>query len=241
MSWFSRFLWCGGPFNSGNCPSCSVVGAGNEFIHDPNPFPYDKTPDFSYQPPQHHVETYSCDLCGNDSHYGYDCAPQFSLLQQREHAANLSTRTPEPSRRFNSIYYDDDDDEESTIPLIEIISQLPQSIAITPILPTMKPEDSHITGNENHSTIPEKEPDKLIKASVKDLVLIPSESEDTSDNDKDIESKDSYVSKLDEPVLLVTPLSDANKDECFDPGGDIDEIDAFLDIDVSTDIEDGYC
>ncbi|GKD59840.1 hypothetical protein Tco_1297349 [Tanacetum coccineum] len=56
----------------------------------------------------------------------------------------------------------------------------------------------------------------------------------------DIESKDSYVSNFDEPTLLVTPLSDANEDECFDPGGDIDEIDAFLDIDVSMDIEDGY-
>ncbi|GKG10865.1 hypothetical protein Tco_0342265, partial [Tanacetum coccineum] len=44
----------------------------------------------------------------------------------------------------------------------------------------------------------------------------------------DIENKDSYVSNLDEPALLVTPLSDANEDECFDPGGDIDEIDAFL-------------
>ncbi|GKC80785.1 hypothetical protein Tco_1131559, partial [Tanacetum coccineum] len=40
---------------------------------------------------------------------------------------------------------------------------------------------------------------------------------------EDIESKDSYVSNLDEPALLVTPLSNA-----------------FLDIDVSTDIEDGY-
>ncbi|GKE67381.1 hypothetical protein Tco_1521542 [Tanacetum coccineum] len=57
---------------------------------------------------------------------------------------------------------------------------------------------------------------------------------------EDIENKDSYVSNLDEPALLVTPLFDANEDECFDPGGDIDEIDAFLDIDVSTDIEDGY-
>ncbi|GKA60700.1 hypothetical protein Tco_0760107, partial [Tanacetum coccineum] len=57
---------------------------------------------------------------------------------------------------------------------------------------------------------------------------------------KDIENKDSYVSHLDEPALLVTPLSDANVDECFDPGGDIDKINAFLDIDVSTDIEDGY-
>ncbi|GJS02183.1 reverse transcriptase domain-containing protein [Tanacetum coccineum] len=55
---------------------------------------------------------------------------------------------------------------------------------------------------------------------------------------EDIESKESYVSNLDEPDLLVTPLSDANEDECFDLGGDINEINAFLDIDVSTDIED---
>ncbi|GKG40145.1 hypothetical protein Tco_0466922, partial [Tanacetum coccineum] len=34
-----------------------------------------------------------------------------------------------------------------------------------------------------------------------------------------------------------TPLFDANEDKCFDPRGDIDEIDA---IDVSTDIDDGY-
>ncbi|GKB71946.1 hypothetical protein Tco_0933358, partial [Tanacetum coccineum] len=57
---------------------------------------------------------------------------------------------------------------------------------------------------------------------------------------EDIESKDSYVPKLDESDLLVTPIFDANEDECFDPGGDIDEIDAFLDINVSTDVKDGY-
>ncbi|GKD62018.1 hypothetical protein Tco_1299527 [Tanacetum coccineum] len=38
--------------------------------------------------------------------------------------------------------------------------------------------------------------------------------------------KDSYVSNLDELALLVTPLSDVNEDECFDPGGD--EIEAYL-------------
>ncbi|GJU93807.1 hypothetical protein Tco_1318563 [Tanacetum coccineum] len=43
---------------------------------------------------------------------------------------------------------------------------------------------------------------------------------------ENIESKDSYVSNLDEPALLVTPLSDVNEDECFDPGGD--EIEACL-------------
>ncbi|GKG00718.1 hypothetical protein Tco_0302408, partial [Tanacetum coccineum] len=53
---------------------------------------------------------------------------------------------------------------------------------------------------------------------------------------EDIESEDSYASKLDEPDSLVIPLSAFNEDECFDPRGDIDEIDAFLDIVVSTDI-----
>ncbi|GJS05634.1 hypothetical protein Tco_0322142 [Tanacetum coccineum] len=57
---------------------------------------------------------------------------------------------------------------------------------------------------------------------------------------KDIESEDSYVYNLDEPALLVASLSDANEDECFDPGGNIDEIDSFLDIDVSTNLEDDY-
>ncbi|GJU11071.1 hypothetical protein Tco_1133467 [Tanacetum coccineum] len=141
-------------------------------------------------------------------------------------------------------------------------------------------------GNEELSTISEKESDEFIKSSVEDLIPIPRESEDSSGSDSEsvlpssddfspiveeksvtfsnplfefddeyisndvnplfdevlenIKSKDSYVSNLDEPALLVTPLSDANKDECFDPGGVIDEIDAFLDMDISTDIENGY-
>ncbi|GKC15868.1 hypothetical protein Tco_1012650 [Tanacetum coccineum] len=230
--------------------------------------------------------------------------------QPKNDEISHETYIPEPSQHFNSIYDDDDDDEESTIPLNEIISQLPPSIAITTVLPTMELEDSLIMGDENLSTIPEKESDKFIKSSVEDLVLIPSESEDTSDNDsecdlpfcddspplevlggnfmtffnplfndndtftssddeslpkedvpkenfkiysnplfkfddeyisidvnplfnkvlEDIESEDSYVSKLDEPDLLVTPLSKLNEDECFDSGGDfvLEEIKACL-------------
>ncbi|GJZ29457.1 hypothetical protein Tco_0574104 [Tanacetum coccineum] len=234
-------------------------------------------------------------------------------LRQLEQAANLSTYTTEPSRRFNS-FYDDDDYEESTIPLNEIVSQIPPSIAITPVLPTLEPEDSLIMGNEELSTIPEKESDEVIKSSVEDLVPIPSESEDTSESDSDcdlpscddfspinvykekyvtfsnplfdsnddftssddeslsdedvpednvkiysnplfefddeyissdvnplfdevlenIESKDSYVSNLDESALLVTPISDFNEDECFSPGGDVDEIEFLLHRDPST-------
>nr|GEW09724.1 hypothetical protein [Tanacetum cinerariifolium] len=299
---FERFMaqqscsYCGGPFNDGNCPSCSIVGAENEFVHDPNPFPYDNTPDFYDQPPQHHVKTYSCELCGNDSHYGYDCPPRVPLVSEQEpcynqtfgvssrkHAANLSTHTPEPSRHFNSIFYDDDDnDEEKTIPLHDIISQPPSSIVIItspPVLPIEDPEDYLIMRNEEFSTIPKKESDEVIKSSVEDFVPIPSESEDTSESDsecdlpscddfspinipegksmtfsnplfdsnddftssddvlEDIESKDYYDSNLDDPTLLVTPLFDSKEDECFDPGGDVDEINAF---DIPSDIEVGY-
>ncbi|GJT88224.1 hypothetical protein Tco_1069941 [Tanacetum coccineum] len=55
---------------------------------------------------------------------------------------------------------------------------------------------------------------------------------------EDVESKDSFDFKLAEPTLLISPLSDANKDECFDPGGD--EINAFLDLDISTEIENDF-
>ncbi|GJY14207.1 reverse transcriptase domain-containing protein [Tanacetum coccineum] len=55
---------------------------------------------------------------------------------------------------------------------------------------------------------------------------------------EDVESKDSNVSNFDEPVLLNTPLFD--EDECFDLGGDNDEINAFLAIKISTYIEEGY-
>nr|GEZ95482.1 RNA-directed DNA polymerase [Tanacetum cinerariifolium] len=42
---------------------------------------------------------------------------------------------------------------------------------------------------------------------------------------ENIESKDLYDPNLDDPDLLVTPLSSANKDVCFDSGGDDDVLD----------------
>ncbi|GJV36196.1 reverse transcriptase domain-containing protein, partial [Tanacetum coccineum] len=56
--------------------------------------------------------------------------------------------------------------------------------------------------------------------------------------DEDVENKNSNVLDSDEPVLLNTPLSD--KVECFAPEDDIDEIDAFLAMEVSSNFEEGY-
>ncbi|GJZ59548.1 hypothetical protein Tco_0615364 [Tanacetum coccineum] len=54
--------------------------------------------------------------------------------------------------------------------------------------------------------------------------------------DEDVVNKNSNVS--DEPILLNTPLTD--KVECFAPEDDIDEIDAFLAMKVSSNFEEGY-
>ncbi|GJR87774.1 reverse transcriptase domain-containing protein [Tanacetum coccineum] len=51
-------------------------------------------------------------------------------------------------------------------------------------------------------------------------------------------SEDDENSTVDEPILLHTPFPD--EDECFDPGGDNDEINAFLAIEVPLYIEEGY-
>ncbi|GKE21945.1 reverse transcriptase domain-containing protein [Tanacetum coccineum] len=51
-------------------------------------------------------------------------------------------------------------------------------------------------------------------------------------------NENSNVSNFDEPVFLNTPLSD--KVECSDPAVDIDEIDAFLAMEVSSNFEEGY-
>ncbi|GKA01893.1 reverse transcriptase domain-containing protein [Tanacetum coccineum] len=59
-----------------------------------------------------------------------------------------------------------------------------------------------------------------------------------NEKDEDDENENSNVSNFDEPVLLNTPLSD--KVECSDPEVDINEIDAFLAMEVSSNFEEGY-
>ncbi|GJY62392.1 hypothetical protein Tco_0463049, partial [Tanacetum coccineum] len=103
---------------------------------------------------------------------------------------------------------------ENTIPMNEIASQIPP---ITPVLPTMEPKDSLIIGDENLSTILEKELDKFINFSVEDLVLIPSEFEDTfeSDGECDLSSCDDFY-PIDIPegksMTFSNPLFDSNAD-----------------------------
>nr|GEW51272.1 hypothetical protein [Tanacetum cinerariifolium] len=186
----------------------------NSSINAPNPNSFNDPLNIFTHPPQPQYEKNSCELCGNDSHYGYDCPPRFLL------AVNISAHTPKPLQYFNYFCYDDDDYdyEESTIPLNEIVSQIPLFNVITTsptILPIEDPEDSLIIGDEDLSTIPEKESDEFIKSSVKDLVPIPSESEDTSESDSEcnLPSCDDFspINVLEgNSVTFSKPLFDSN-------------------------------
>ncbi|GJV87166.1 hypothetical protein Tco_1531104 [Tanacetum coccineum] len=108
-------------------------------------------------------------------------------------------------------------DVQSSIPLRDIISKLPSSIAITPVLPTLDLKDSLITRNEELNTIPKKESDESIKSSVEDLVPIPSESGDTSGSDSecDLPSCDDFspIKVYEEKSMTFSnPLFDSNDD-----------------------------
>ncbi|GJR27603.1 hypothetical protein Tco_1103835 [Tanacetum coccineum] len=79
--------WCGNKLNDGFCSYCASKD-GNSFAYDPNPNSFDNSPNFSYPPPQPQFETYSCELCGNDSHYGYDCPSRVPLVYEPEPCYN---------------------------------------------------------------------------------------------------------------------------------------------------------
>nr|GEU63189.1 hypothetical protein [Tanacetum cinerariifolium] len=62
---------------------CSLCNSINSCAYDPNLNSFDSPPD-SYHPPHHTYETYSCESCGNDSHFSYDCPPWFPLNYEPE-------------------------------------------------------------------------------------------------------------------------------------------------------------
>nr|GFB04088.1 hypothetical protein [Tanacetum cinerariifolium] len=82
---FSPCQWC----TCERCGSdlrdefCSLCNSRNSCVYDPNPNSFDCPPD-SYHPPHPTYETYSGDSCGNDSNFGYDCPPRFSLNYESE-------------------------------------------------------------------------------------------------------------------------------------------------------------
>ncbi|GKE03918.1 hypothetical protein Tco_1395936, partial [Tanacetum coccineum] len=108
------------------------------------------------------------------------------------------------------------DDEDDYIPLGDIIARYSTSKAITPDLPIEEPDNSLSMGDEHLSTIPATESDEVIKSSVENLVPIPSESADLSDEEREYD-----MPICDDFTTFSNPLFDSyddfssNDDESF--------------------------
>ncbi|GJT13938.1 hypothetical protein Tco_0860980 [Tanacetum coccineum] len=144
-----------------------------------------------------------------DEEYERDCEIRIRKLKQDFNEWGSEVRKKEQAyeeekysaarRRMLSIPFVDEDDY---IPLGDIIARYSTSKAITPDLPSEEPEDSLIMEDEHLDTIPEKESDEVIKSSVENLVPIPSESEDFSDNESECDVPDDDESLSDEDVPM---------------------------------------
>ncbi|GJY37198.1 hypothetical protein Tco_0422576 [Tanacetum coccineum] len=117
-----------------------------------------------------------------------------------EQATKRRTRITESLQNFKVIH------KESTIPLNKT-PQISPVNAITHDLPTEEPEYSLSMGDKHLDTISETESDKVIKSSVENLVPIPSESEDFSDNESECD-----MPVCDDFTTFSNPLFDSNDD-----------------------------
>ncbi|GKE33228.1 hypothetical protein Tco_1452550, partial [Tanacetum coccineum] len=130
-----------------------------------------------------------------DDEYERDCEIKINQLLQDYIGLDIEMRKKE---------------RDDSIPLRDTIARYSSSVAITsspPVLPTREPEDSLIMGDEHRDIIPEKESGKLIKYSVENLVSIPSESEDFSNNESERDMPD-----CDDFTTFSNPLFDYDDD-----------------------------
>ncbi|GKE15899.1 hypothetical protein Tco_1423476 [Tanacetum coccineum] len=182
----------------------------NQNYYDPNLcYNYNSSGFDQYQPPQYSV-----------THQPLHIKSMMDLLLEEKLSQALQALTKVSSQYWKPpIYYDDDDDdEESSIPLRDIISELPLSFASTPDFPIT---DSLLMEDEHLDTIPKIESDEENDSSVEDLNLTPSESEDLSN----------IKSECDMPVCNDSSSKNEGLDDIVSipPGKEIDHLDVIPD------------
>ncbi|GJR48339.1 hypothetical protein Tco_1316442 [Tanacetum coccineum] len=138
------------------------------------------------------------------------------VMQKKEEEKRITEDKAAKDRYWKiPICYDDDEDD---------------TIAITPVLPIKEPDNSLSMGDEHLDTILEMESDEVIKSSVEDLVLIPSESEGIPDKMCDVPlcENTTPLNALNEHSEIVVNSNDDNSSSDDDSpyGEDIDYVDA---------------
>ncbi|GKB02603.1 hypothetical protein Tco_0830692 [Tanacetum coccineum] len=172
MYGFKECSFCGALYNREHC--CSNVSSVDNFVRDPNPISYDETLDSSQQPPR------NCSKCGEKQHQPEDIQELLRKLLKDVQiiSEELADYINTPNWNCPAFYDndDEDDDEEYTI-------------AITPVLPIVEPDNSLGMGDEHLSTIPEKK-----ESSVEDLIFFDLNDDYDSSDDDPLYSEDiNYV------------------------------------------------
>ncbi|GJS64857.1 hypothetical protein Tco_0679421 [Tanacetum coccineum] len=281
-------------------PTC-YSGDGSSFTYDSTPNFVDDSPN-AFNPPSQ-PPTYSCEFCGNDAHYGYDCPPQVLFIYNPEQGPHATFECQPMNQNFHDSNYSDFDQfkplqhpvfhqpiqeetcakllaeeraanidqsppqemsiqdiedlkqyyldemkslindlqikdyrneridiqyrreceiriyelkqnfngmsiEISSIPLSDVISELPPCVAITPVLSTEEFDNSLSMGDEHLDTILATESDEVIKSSVENLVPIPSEFEEFSDIESECDVPDCDDSQTINFSTFFNPLFD---------------------------------
>nr|GEW13082.1 hypothetical protein [Tanacetum cinerariifolium] len=150
----------------------------------------------------------TCELCGNDTHYGYNCPPEAPVVPDPEPFNNQATileielafddkhcQPEDILELFRRLHNDEQNIHEELVVYINTSSwdrptiyydddddDEDYAIVVTPSLSTEEPDNSLSMGDEHLDTISVTESDEFIKSSVESLVTIPSESEGILDN-----------------------------------------------------------
>ncbi|GKC75001.1 hypothetical protein Tco_1125775 [Tanacetum coccineum] len=83
---FGTCQQCGCNEYNGVCFYCTI---GNRTPNNfSTPYSSNDSPSVANHPPQPQYVPYSCELCGNDSHYGYDCPPQVPFVYNQDPCFN---------------------------------------------------------------------------------------------------------------------------------------------------------
>ncbi|GJQ98093.1 N-acylphosphatidylethanolamine synthase isoform X1 [Tanacetum coccineum] len=181
----------------------------------------------------------TCESCGNNAHYGYDCPPQVPFIKDYRNEKNdIEIKINELKENFNGMSIEinkkkkfqqleqvanlstypsrhfnsfcyDDDDDDDEEFYVPM-SEI-YKISLTAITSNSPITDSLIMEDEHLNTIPETETDEENESSVEDLNLTPSESENLSEDLSDIKSE------CDMPICgdfttFSNPLFDSNDD-----------------------------
>ncbi|GKB53697.1 hypothetical protein Tco_0904450 [Tanacetum coccineum] len=100
---------CGCNEYDGVCFYCKV-GNGTP-INVSTPYSSNNSPSVANHPPQSQYVPYSCELCGNDSHYGYDCPPQVPFaLQKKEEEKRIAEEQAAKESKIRIYLFAHDDD-----------------------------------------------------------------------------------------------------------------------------------